>query len=59
MMYSWLLYLLLDECIDSMEEDMENRFSVVDLEYRVGREFSMLEYRDYVYGDSVYAVRVV
>lgn len=38
MMYSWLLYLLLDECIDSMEEEMENRFSVVDLEYRVGRE---------------------
>ena len=41
MMYSWLMYLLLDHCIDSFERECE--FKLVDLGFREGRKFSRIE----------------
>lgn len=41
MLYSWLMYLLLDHCIDSFERECE--FKLVDLGFREGRKFSRIE----------------
>ena len=52
MLYSYLLYLIIDEVMESTERLVDVKFKMVDLEYRVGRKFSRMAIRDcYVLAD--------